>query len=337
MVNVVYRTGAVLNTNKHLKHIDDVFLRQGSCAGYLIAPHPPVKLHSPYGGEIVALRTREEIVEQRLRCLLGRRFTRTHHAVDLDLRLHLTGRRVQTQGLGYEGTLVDVVSVNGFERLDRSLAKLANPFSGYFLVHLPEKLTRLRIDNVMSKHPPSSMFLRNLQADDTGLANEIDVARGNPATLFDDKLPFLVFDIETGQFSTQLLRLKVESNGVWSKFEQVGLKKRTYYILGRVTKGPQQYRGRQFSTTVNAYIHQILRIKLKIQPRAPVRNDARGKEQFPRGMGFALVVLKENPWGAVKLGDDDPLRSVNDECTGIRHDRYFSHVDFLLFDVFDRF
>ena len=60
-----------------------------------------------------------------------------------------------------------------------------------------------------------------------------------------------------------------------------------------------------------------------------------GEEQLARGMGLALVMVEEDARRTVELGDDDPLRTIDDEGAGFGHERHLAHVDFLFLDVLD--
>ncbi len=50
-------------------------------------------------------------------------------------------------------------------------------------------------------------------------------------------------------------------------------------------------------------------------------------------MRLALVVVEEDAGAAVQLADDDALGAVDDERTGLRHQRDLAEVDLLLLDV----
>src|SRR5690606_24626104 len=81
--------------------------------------------------------------------------------------------------------------------------------------------------------------------------------------------------------------------------------------------------------------HEVFRIELEIQPRATVRNHPRGIKEFSGAMRLALVMIEKDPWAAVHLRDDYPLRTVDDEGPVLGHERYIAHVDVLLLDALD--
>ena len=58
-------------------------------------------------------------------------------------------------------------------------------------------------------------------------------------------------------------------------------------------------------------------------------------EQLAARVRLALVVVEEDAGAAVQLADDDALGAVDDERTGVRHQRDLAEVDLLLLDVAD--
>ena len=56
-------------------------------------------------------------------------------------------------------------------------------------------------------------------------------------------------------------------------------------------------------------------------------------EQLAARVRLALVVVEEDARAAVQLRDDDALGAVDDERTGLRHQRDLAEVDLLLLDV----
>ena len=58
-------------------------------------------------------------------------------------------------------------------------------------------------------------------------------------------------------------------------------------------------------------------------------------EELAARVRLALVVVEEDAGAAVQLADDDALGTVDDERTGLRHQRDLAEVDLLLLDVAD--
>ena len=86
---------------------------------------------------------------------------------------------------------------------------------------------------------------------------------------------------------------------------------------------------------VDADVDDVLRVELEVEPRAAVRDHARAVEELAARVRLALVVVEEDAGAAVQLADDDALGAVDDEGTGVRHQRDLAEVDLLLLDVAD--
>jgi cell division protein FtsL len=50
-------------------------------------------------------------------------------------------------------------------------------------------------------------------------------------------------------------------------------------------------------------------------------------------VGLALVVIEEDAWRSVQLAHHNALRAVDDEGTGVGHQRNLAEIDFLLLNV----
>src|SRR6185369_601675 len=79
----------------------------------------------------------------------------------------------------------------------------------------------------------------------------------------------------------------------------------------------------------------VLRVELEIEPRAAVRDHAGRIKELSARVRLALVVVEEDARASVKLAHDDALGTVDDEGTGVGHERDLTEVDLLLFDVAD--
>src|SRR5439155_21138794 len=82
VVDVVDFAAAIAQLDQDLDHGQDVFVRQGHVADQFVTADTAVELHAADGRQVVTLRAVEQAVEQRFHRLFGRRFARTHHAID---------------------------------------------------------------------------------------------------------------------------------------------------------------------------------------------------------------------------------------------------------------
>src|SRR5690606_1394398 len=143
------------------------------------------------------------------------------------------------------------------------------------------------------------------------------------------------FDVKSGDFAPQPFRLEIHGIAVILLFKNRSFKEHVEDFAGVIAKGAQQNRRRQFAAAVNTDKNLILGIKFKIEPGTAVGNDAGGVQQLARRMGFTLVVIEKHTGGAVELGNNYPLSTIDNEGTVIGHQWDFSHIDILFLDVFN--
>ena len=107
-------------------------------------------------------------------------------------------------------------------------------------------------------------------------------------------------------------------------------------LLAIEAEREHQRRHRNLAAAVDTREHDVLGVEFDIEPRAAIRNDARGEQQLAGRMGLALVVVEEHAGRTMHLRDDDALGAVDDEGAVHGHERNVAHVDVLLLDVLDR-
>ncbi|MNF47683.1 hypothetical protein D3C84_288900 [compost metagenome] len=335
MVDVVDDALAVADVDQGLQYGDNVFAAEHARAFDLFTTDATVELHAANGGQVVTLGAEEQVVEQGLGSILGWRLARTHHAVDFDQRFQLIGGAVDLQGVGDERAAIDVVGVQRFDTHDLSLDHFGQDLDVQLGIALGNDFAGSRMHDGLGRSATDQVVDRHFQLFDAGLVQLVDVARGNPAALLNDDLALVVLDVEDGDFTTQTLRHQLQIEGLALHMEYVGGIEGVEHFLGAVAQRAQQYRSRQLATTVDPHEHGVLRVELEVQPGATVRNDPRGVQQLARTVSLATVVIEEHARGAVQLGDDDALGTVDDEGTVLGHQGDFPHVDFLLLDVLD--
>ena len=102
-----------------------------------------------------------------------------------------------------------------------------------------------------------------------------------------------------------------------------------------IIQSHQERRHRQLAATVDAHEHQVLGVEFEVEPGTAVGNDACREQEFARRMGLALVVIEKYPRRTVHLGNDDPLRAIDDEGAVVGHQRHITHENVLFLDVAD--
>ncbi len=335
VVDVVGAAVAVAQVDQDLEHIQDVLGRQHALALVGLATHAAIELHPPHGGEVVAILREEQVGEQVLRGVLGRRLARTHHAVDLDLRLQLRLGRIQTQGVRHVRTMIVVVGVDGLQGLHALGAQLVQQFLGQRVVGAGDQLAGGLVDHALGQHAAQQVFVRHPQGVDAGLLDLPDVAGGDAATRLDDDL-VAIGDVDHRGLAAHALGDQVQLAAILVEGELVEFEKGGQDLFGIHAQCAQQDRRRQLAATVDAHVYPVLGVELEVQPGTAVRNDAGVIEQLLRAaLRLALVAVEEHTRGTVQLRHDHAFGAIDDEGAVLGHERHFAHVDLLLLDLLD--
>ncbi len=146
----------------------------------VLAAEAAVELHPTDRRQVVAIVGEEQIVEQVLRRLLGRRLAGAHHAVDLHLRLQLVGGRIDPQGVGDVRAMIEIVGEQRAELLDALVDQQRfEQLLGDLVVGLGQQFAGLFVDQVVRQGLADQVITRHLQLADAGFSNSLDVARGD--------------------------------------------------------------------------------------------------------------------------------------------------------------
>ena len=95
-----------------------------------IAADAAIEFHTANARQIVAIRIEEQVLEQVLGGFLGRRLTRTHHAIDLDQRFEARCGRINFERVRDKRTSVEVVDVQGADMFDAGFDQLRDKLFG---------------------------------------------------------------------------------------------------------------------------------------------------------------------------------------------------------------
>ena len=237
--------------------------------------------------------------------------------------------RVHAQGVGDEGTAVQVVHVQRADDLHVALLQGLDLLQGQLIVGLGQQFAGGTGDHVVGQDLAHQVLGRHDQRLDLGLLQLADVARRDAAAFLDDGLA-LDLDVERRGLAAQALGDEIQLDLVLAEMDGVGLEEQVQDLLVVVAERAQQHGGRQLAAAVDAHEHAVLGIELEVQPGTAVGDHARGEQELARGMGLALVMVEEHARGAVQLRDDHALGAVHHEGAVLGHERQFAHVDFLL-------
>ena len=239
---------------------------------------------------------------------------------------------VSAKRVGNEGTTIEIVGVQRFERLDPGFTQFGKKRLGNFVVGVGNHLASGGIDNIACHDTAKNKVLGNSKLLQRCSGNIADVLGRNTLVLGDDDLAVGTNEVEACGFTAQALRHERELDLVLGQQEGIELEELCEDFLGRHTNRLEQRGNRHLPSTVNSKKQRIFRIELEIKPRTAVGNDACREKQLARTMGLAAIMLKENARRAMQLGNDDTFRTIDDKRAIGRHERNLAHIDFLLLD-----
>ncbi len=274
-------------------------------------------------------------MEQVLRGVLGRRLARTHHAIDFDQRFQLGLGRIDAQGVGQVRATIQIVHPQGAHGIHAGLAEGLQLLVGDFVVGLGQQFAGARVDHVVGQDAADDVIVRHGQGGNARGFQLLHVARGDALAGFDDDL-VAVGQVEVQGLAAQALGDQFELHAlIGIDVEGVDLEELGQHLFVAVAQRTQQDRHRQLAATVDTGEQRVLRVELKVQPGAAVRDDAGAVQQLARAVGLATVVVEEHARRTVQLRDDDALGAVDDEGAVVGHQRDFAEIDLLLLHVLD--
>ena len=95
---------------------------------------------------------------------------------------------------------------------------------------------------------------------------------------------------------------------------------------------PQQDRDRLLALAVDADMHDVFFVDLKLEPRAATRDHLRIDDVFFRS-SLVSIETEVDTWRTHQLTHDDAFSSVDDERSAIGHHWEIAHEDGLFFDL----
>ncbi len=303
----------------------------------VLAADATVELHPAHGRQVVAVEGEEQIEEQVLRGILGRRLARTHHAVDLHQRLELASwccrcagcarcTAPRSRSLTYSVGSVSMPALRKASSCSSVISSLAEASSSPVF----------GIDHVDRQDAADQVVVGHFQRGDVLGRQLAHVTRGDALARLHQHLA-ADRQVEGQGLAAQALGDQLQRGAaLLAQVEHVVLEEDAQHLLVGVAQRTQQHRHRQLAAAVDAGEQRVLRIELEVQPGAAVGNHARGEQQLARAVRLAAVVVEEHARRTMQLRDDDALGAVDDEGAGLGHERDLAHVDLLLLDVLDR-
>ncbi len=347
VVDIVDLTDAILEVQDDLSNAENVFLAQDAhLVGALLEVlqgdrQTLVELHPANGGQVIALRVEEKLLEQRLCGFLGRRLARAHDTVNVRQRLEAGLVLVSRQRIAQPGATrpaltrigVDVEHLDG---LDAVLAQLCDQFLGEFVGSLAPDLAGGHVDDVAGQELAFQRLGRDQDLVRAALTHALGAQGGDLLAGRRDHLArFRVGEVIVRLLALPGLGIEARHPAGFVDTIDRAVIEALENIVGIEAQSIHQRRRRQLALAVDTHIQDVLGVELEIEPGAAIRNDPRGKQQLAGGVGLALVVIEEDARRTVHLGDDHPLGTVHDERALVGHQRDIAEIDVLLLHFLD--
>ena len=337
IIDIVDFAATIAQAHQGLEHGQDVFLTQDPhlVRGVLFQAH--IHLDPANGRQVIALGVKEQALKHGLGRFHGRWLAGTHDAIDIEQGVFAGRVLIDAQGVAHIGPdrdMVDIEHVNRVKalfgkRLDRNrvqlVARLGIDFAGFVIDRVAGQITR------------DQGVWRQKQGLDAAISKLL--GRAGADLLASRRNLFARIRIDQGKFwlhTAPALWLVGRGPTAIALFVRHDIIEGGEDFFAIHAQRIEEGGGGQLAATVNPHIDHILGIEFKIEPRAAIRNDPGRKQQLARGMGLALIVIKEHAGRTVHLRDDDALSAIDDKGALIRHERDIAHIDVLLFNVLDR-
>ncbi len=149
MIDVIDFAAPVAQVDQDLDDGNDVLVRQRARTGQLIAADAAVEFHPAHCGQVVTLLGVKQAVEQRANSIFGRGLARTHHAIDRHLRSQLVGGFVGAQRLRDVGALIQIVGIDGLDRIHAAFDDLLQQIFRHLIVGIGDDLPCLLVDQAV--------------------------------------------------------------------------------------------------------------------------------------------------------------------------------------------
>ena len=188
VIDVIDDTVAVADGDQDLQDLKHVVLGEDIRTDDLLAAYAPVELHAADIGEIVALGVEEEVVEEILGGVAGRRLTGSHHAVDLHQRLEAVAGGIDAERVGDVRTSIEIVHIQRVDIVDAGFDHLLGRDRRDDLVGRGDDLASLGVDHIVRENLAVDVVTRDGELAHACVLELPDMARRDTTAFLDDHL-----------------------------------------------------------------------------------------------------------------------------------------------------
>jgi len=340
IIDIVDGALRVFEADEVFDRLEDIFPAQGALLERNVGEAElQVELEAADFREVVMIRAEEEIVEKLGGHLEGGGIAGAQPPIDLDEGVFAGVHLVQEQGVAKGRTDVLPLDVQQFDGLHLPPDEISDHLLGDGVVAFRNDLAGAEVDHILGQDPPDEFAGFDRQPADADFLQLLERLLAElPVLLDQDFAGFGVENVLRRPAAHQDLRVQflVRLDLIADKDPLTGIESVEEFFRG-VPKGFEEYRYREFAASVDAVVQNVLGIEFQIEPRPAKRNDARGIEDLPAGMGLAPVVIEENTRRTMQLAHHHPFRAVDDKGPVVGHQGQGPEIDILFLDVANGF
>ena len=189
-------------------------------------------------------------------------------------------RFVGAQSSGNIAALIQLIDVQGLDFFNTLNIQLSQQLFGNLVISRGQHFTGIRRNHVFGQHFTNQRIGIHAVTLQAGFFDVADVFRRNPFTGSHQHIAGFIHQIQTCSFAFQARCNQISFHTIFRQIEIFFVVKGFQNPFVVVAQSFQQNGYRHFTAAVDTEIQQIFRIKLKIQPRTAVRNDACGEQQL---------------------------------------------------------
>ena len=187
---------------------------------------------------------------------------------------------VGTQSGGNITTLIQLIDVQGLDFFNTLNIQLSQQLFGNLVISRGQHLTGIRRNHVFGQHFANQRIGIHVITLQAGFFDVANVFSGNAFTGCHQHIAGFIHQIQTCGFAFQACSNQISFHTFFRQIEVFFVVKGFQNPFVVVAQSFQQNGYRHFTAAVDTEIQQIFRIKLKIQPRTAVGNDAGGEQQL---------------------------------------------------------
>ena len=330
VVNIVNFPFAVTQFNQTLDNTQNIIFTQRAVSIRRIFKRnvqSNIHLHTTDRRQVITVIVKEQRTEQLISRFIGRRFTRTHNAIDIQQSFFAVMVFVCFQRIADIRADINVVNVKNLDFADFCRRNIGQNFFIQFSTGICNNFTGFRIDDCSRQKFAKQLIRADFIEFQPFIGQFLSRTRRQFFAFFPNGFTgFGINQVEIKFNAFHTLRQEFDFPGLFVgniSVNIIEIAQNFFFIhsfdFGRIDffalsfqffdfvfgffgiQRIQNGSNRQLAATVDAGINQIFGIKFKIEPGTAIRNNAGRKQIFTGSNGLAFVMIKEHTRRTVHL------------------------------------